>query len=69
MAFDLPAVFDFVYGKAGQKINYVGHSQVRINTFVLYMHFWRANLSTAKMLLFYDRKIMSSSPKNNLFTM
>ncbi|KAM2203791.1 hypothetical protein ACFX1S_023511 [Malus domestica] len=27
VAFDLPAVFDFVYGKAGQKINYVGHSQ------------------------------------------
>ncbi|CAN6575117.1 unnamed protein product [Malus baccata var. baccata] len=26
VAFDLPAVFDFVYGKAGQKINYVGHS-------------------------------------------
>ncbi|CAL2250811.1 unnamed protein product [Prunus armeniaca] len=26
VAFDLPAVFDFVYSKTGQKVNYVGHS-------------------------------------------
>ncbi|KAB1211763.1 Triacylglycerol lipase 2 [Morella rubra] len=26
VSFDLPAVFDFVYGQTGQKIDYVGHS-------------------------------------------
>jgi hypothetical protein len=26
--FDLPAVFDYVYNETGQKIHYVGHSQV-----------------------------------------
>lgn len=29
VSFDLPALFDFVYGQTGQKIDYVGHSLVR----------------------------------------
>jgi lysosomal acid lipase/cholesteryl ester hydrolase len=30
VSFDLPAIFDFVFGQTGQKIDYVGHSLVRI---------------------------------------
>lgn len=39
VAFDLPAVFDFVYSKTGQKVNYVGHSLVRINVFGIFQIF------------------------------
>ncbi|KAF5479801.1 hypothetical protein F2P56_000592 [Juglans regia] len=41
VSFDLPAVFDFVYGQTGQKIDYVGHSQ---GTLVALASFSEGNL-------------------------
>lgn len=38
VSFDLPAVFDFVYGQTGQEINYVGHSLVR-TILIFQIHF------------------------------
>ncbi|KAG6659703.1 hypothetical protein CIPAW_03G053900 [Carya illinoinensis] len=41
VSFDLPAVFDFVYGQTGQKIDYVGHS---LGTLVALASFSEGNL-------------------------